>query len=135
MTRLHGFNVLRLRLLHCLYYSEFSLGNKASNPNATAIMLLWWSKLTRIFTLICVKLLKKYPSILSPPLILFKIFEILYFYEDNRLQQRRGENKRINESTRRRGFIINRPVDFLIDNGSMSSHSRIQKVLSDGVQL
>ena len=29
----------------------FTLGNKASNPNAVAIMLLWWSKLTKIFTL------------------------------------------------------------------------------------
>ena len=51
MLRLHGYNVLRLRLLHCLCYPEFSLGNKASNPNAAATMLLWWSKLTRIFTL------------------------------------------------------------------------------------
>ena len=53
MSRLHGSNVLRLRLLHCLCYPEFSLGNKAkaSNPNAEANMLLWWSTLTRIITL------------------------------------------------------------------------------------
>ena len=49
MSRLHGNNVLRLCLLHCFCYPEFSMGNKASNPNAAAIMLLWWSKLTRIF--------------------------------------------------------------------------------------
>ena len=52
MSRLHGFNVLRSRLLHCLCYPELSLGNGTSNPNAAAIMLLW-SKLTRIFTLGC----------------------------------------------------------------------------------
>ena len=39
MLRLLGSNVLRLRLLHCLCYPEFSLGNKASNPNVAAIML------------------------------------------------------------------------------------------------
>ena len=52
MSRLHGSNVLDLRLLHCLCYPEFPLGNKASNHNGAAIMLLWWSRLTRIFTLI-----------------------------------------------------------------------------------
>ena len=66
MSRLQGSNVLRLRLLHCLCYPEFSLGNKASNLYAAAIMLLWWSKLTRIFTL---KIEKA-----SPPLTFLKIF-------------------------------------------------------------
>ena len=73
-SNVHGSNVLRLGLLHCLCYPEFSLGNKASNPNAAAIMLLWWYKLTRIFTLRLYQFLKKYPFILSPPLIFLKMF-------------------------------------------------------------
>ena len=45
MSSLHDSNVLRLRLLPCLCYPEFSLGNASSKTNAAAIMLLWWSKL------------------------------------------------------------------------------------------
>ena len=40
MSRLHGLNVLRLRFMYRLCYPEFSLDNKASYPNAAAIMLL-----------------------------------------------------------------------------------------------
>ena len=50
MSRLHGSNVLRLRLLHCLCNPELSLGSGTSYHNAAAIMLLW-TKLTRILTL------------------------------------------------------------------------------------
>ena len=64
--RLHGSNVLGLRFKHCFCYPEFLLDNKVSNPNATATMLQWWSKMTIIsifrYYRASEKVLSKYPS-------------------------------------------------------------------------
>ena len=48
---LHGSKYTAIALYALLRHPEFSLGNKVTHPNGAAIMLLWWSKMTIIFTL------------------------------------------------------------------------------------
>ena len=51
--------------MHCFRYPGLLLGNKVSDPNAAAIMLLWWSKMT-ILCLDKIEHLKKYSSCFAP---------------------------------------------------------------------
>ena len=74
MSRLHGSNVLRLRLMHCLCYPDFSLANTASIPNAASTMLIWWS----IFTLRQYQASEKVSFHFSSATYLFLSYFVIY---------------------------------------------------------